>query len=504
VGLIALGSYLWQLTVPIYLQLYDSGVYLSASIHLVSGVWPYRDFAFVQPPGILLILSPVAMIGRLVGTHEGYVAARVMSAVTTALNASLLSWLLRRYGRLAMSIGGMALALTPVAVFYSSEIRLEPYCFLFILLGSLKIANVDWRRGSPPARPLLVAGSLFGIAAAVEFWAFFAFVAMTICLVPAIRRRVFAFVAGAAIGLAVPCLPFLVIAPHDFFIQVFVEQLHHPRFVSSIWHRMVDITGLSGTAIAPSGPLALGGLIILITLGVVLLSKGRRGGVIEWYLLVSTIACALGLLVAPASYTDYGYFAAPFLAGLVAVEVARMADLARHPRVRDAISQPVRRFLIGAGVATTLSIVAGAVAFDATFYSLDLPLTGVNEAAITSLSRMIPKGSCVVYDTVGMGLLANRFISTDAHCPRVVDPYGAAMGWGYLRASSDRGVAFWRSNLSAARYLVVAVPIDESRAALAREPFQGMIPWNANLLDWFARHYHLVGCRPECVYRHAQ
>lgn len=98
VGVLAVLTYLWQLSVPMFLQLYDSGVYLASSIHLVSGVMPYRDFSFVQPPGILWILSPVALVSRLYGTHDGFILARVLSAFVTALDARLLTWLVRRRG----------------------------------------------------------------------------------------------------------------------------------------------------------------------------------------------------------------------------------------------------------------------------------------------------------------------------------------------------------------------------------------------------------------------
>ena len=43
---------------------YDDGVYLGAAIRFVSGVLPYRDFVFVQPPGIVVLMSPVALLGR--------------------------------------------------------------------------------------------------------------------------------------------------------------------------------------------------------------------------------------------------------------------------------------------------------------------------------------------------------------------------------------------------------------------------------------------------------
>src|ERR1700683_3480933 len=81
---VSLGMSLWQLSVPEILSAYDSGVYLAATIHLVSGVLPYKDFTFVQPPGILLLMSPVGLFSRVFGTHDGFIMARVVSSVVTA------------------------------------------------------------------------------------------------------------------------------------------------------------------------------------------------------------------------------------------------------------------------------------------------------------------------------------------------------------------------------------------------------------------------------------
>ena len=500
VGLLGLGTYLWQISVPIYLQLYDSGVYLAGAMHLVSGVMPYRDFAFVQPPGILILLSPVALLSRLLGTHEGFLVARIIGACVSALDASLLAWLVRRRGMLAMFVSGIGLALTPVAMFFSSEIRLEPYCFLFLLLGSLKVAS-SRTSPSPSTRAIVVAGVLFGLAASIEFWAFFAFLAMVLSLVPDSRRRALGFALGAGAGLIAPCLPFLLVAPRAFVTQVFLEQLHHPHLGGTLGRRLVEISGFAGTNVAPSGAEALCGFIALIAVGAVVVDH-RKYRVIESYLLLSSILCLVGLLAAPAAYTDYGYFAAPFFFGVLGLIAARIGEhVVRLSRI-VLHSSVIRRFVGTLGAIAGVAFVVGALSFDTTFYSIDLPLTGVNASAISSLSRAIPKGSCVIYDTVGMGLVADRFVTSDPECPALVDPYGESMAWGYqLGSPQSRAVAFWRTNLADATYLVVAVPIAESPEAVHQNPYQGMISWNESLLSWFKDHYRLQSCRPECVYR---
>src|ERR1035441_2608827 len=65
---VALAICLYQLTLPSVLfgihgfsgNGYDDGVYLGAAVRLVNGAIPYRDFVFLQPPGSVLLFSPIA------------------------------------------------------------------------------------------------------------------------------------------------------------------------------------------------------------------------------------------------------------------------------------------------------------------------------------------------------------------------------------------------------------------------------------------------------------
>ena len=42
---------------------YDDGVYLGAALRLLHGALPYKDYAFVQPPGIVVVALPGALVG---------------------------------------------------------------------------------------------------------------------------------------------------------------------------------------------------------------------------------------------------------------------------------------------------------------------------------------------------------------------------------------------------------------------------------------------------------
>ena len=72
-SLIAMALSIYQLTRPgmlFGLTEYDDGVYFGSAIRLVNGALPYRDFVLVQPPGFVLLASPVALLSRVIGTRD--------------------------------------------------------------------------------------------------------------------------------------------------------------------------------------------------------------------------------------------------------------------------------------------------------------------------------------------------------------------------------------------------------------------------------------------------
>ena len=185
--MLAAGLCAWQLTLPGVLTgvtELDDGVYLGAAIRLVSGVLPYRDYVFVQPPGIVVLMSPIALLGRTIGSRDALVLARIVTGLVTGVNAGLIAWLVRHRGRLAMVIAGGALAAFPLAVTADHTLLLEPYLVLFILLGSV----LAFGREEPSTRRLVLAGVCFGVAGAMKLWAVFPFLALLVCFVPRWRR----------------------------------------------------------------------------------------------------------------------------------------------------------------------------------------------------------------------------------------------------------------------------------------------------------------------------
>src|SRR5207244_3369356 len=88
-GLLALGICSYQLSLPhAFLGVHgaDDGVYLPPALRLLHGAFPYRDYAFVHPPGIAWLMTPLAFLGN---TRDAMAAARVVTALVAGLNACL-------------------------------------------------------------------------------------------------------------------------------------------------------------------------------------------------------------------------------------------------------------------------------------------------------------------------------------------------------------------------------------------------------------------------------
>ena len=213
-GLIALGICCYQLSLP-YVLLgihgytgngYDDGVYLGAATRLVHGVLPYRDFDFLHPPGITLLMSPVALLGRLIGTRDAMAVARCVTALVAGLNAALAALVVRDKGKVAMAVAGGAMALFPLAVAADQSLLFGPYLVCFCLLGVLALFS-----GGDLARPrrVLLAGILFGFATCLKLWAVLPVVAALACCAPRWRRGLRPFLGGLVLGFGVPSLLFV-------------------------------------------------------------------------------------------------------------------------------------------------------------------------------------------------------------------------------------------------------------------------------------------------------
>ena len=172
VTVLALGLRLFYLTRPGYLlgvTEYDDGSYFGSAVRLVHGVLPYRDFVFVQPPGITLLMTPVALASRVTGTDGGLAIARVLTMLAGAAGVTT--------GRPAGTAPGRAgradrpgvVAVYPDSVSSSHTLLVEPWLVLFCLIGAVAVFDGDQFTGS--RRRLIWGGVAFGFAGVIEAWA---------------------------------------------------------------------------------------------------------------------------------------------------------------------------------------------------------------------------------------------------------------------------------------------------------------------------------------------
>ena len=460
---------------------YDDGVYVGAAVRLVHGVMPYRDFVFGHPPGILVLLAPIAFAATFLGTRAAMGMGRVETALVGVANIFLLARLVRHRGLLPVCIAGGFLALFPAGVFAVNTVMLEPYLVLFCLLGATAMFAGDEPAGR---RRICFAGLSFGFAGAVKIWAVLpAAVAMACCL-PRVRRDLVPLVAGFTVGSAILTLPFFFVAPDGYVRQVFEVQLSRspsPGLGRPVGDRLVYMTGLPSFPSVTVAIVVAAAVVVLTAAAFVVRPRPTR---LDWFAAGTASTTAAALLLAPDFGFHYAYFSAVFLALLLATASGRIAGavsvklkLRGRPARRLA---PVVGGLIVAGVAVTA---VRNVAWNPHAYD---PGPGI--------AARIPAGACVVTDAPALAIVADRFVPARAGCPANVDPF---FTWlvadpkhppPQTSATPPVLVRTWQDWLAAANYLV-----------LSPDPFR--IPWTPTLRTWVDGNFELVSSADVVVYR---
>jgi len=223
--LLAVGLRLYDLSRPgilLGINEYDEGTDFGSAIRLVHGALPYRDFVMVQPPGITLLMFPVALATKAMGTGIGMAVARVITALASAAAVPLAGLLTRHRDPFATLVTCGVLAIFPDSILAARTVLLEPWLVLFCLLGALVLFDGDQVASS--TRRLLLGGVLFGFAGAVKVWAILP-VAVILVLTARRPRQASVYAAGVTLGFCVPVLPFALTAPTAFYRGVNVAQL---------------------------------------------------------------------------------------------------------------------------------------------------------------------------------------------------------------------------------------------------------------------------------------
>ena len=475
----------YQLTRPGYLlglTEYDDGVNFGNALRLVTGVVPYRDFVSVQPPGTTVLMAPVALVAKLTGTAWGLGLARILTAAADTASVALLGLLVRHRGPVAAGIACGIYAVYPDALVAAHTFMLEPWLNLFCLLGALACFDGDRLTASP--RRLAWGGAAFGFAVAVKLWAVVPLAVLGLLLLRR-PRRFGLLAAGATAGLAVPVLPFAIMAPAALIKDVVTTQFDRANAgYGSPLPRLADVAGL---AQFPNLSLRVVEVVVpaaaaLVCLGYLAACRAgaRLPADLDWYALIGVVAVT-GMLLWPYGYwPHYAAVAGPFIALVLALPAGLLALPAKRPGPAEHRGRIVPLLTVSA-VAAVVIMAAGVLQFG----------TESRLQASTTLSpeadRFIPPGSCVVTDYPSLTITADRFLSA-TNCPQMVDSYGTLLAVtdgrkSVAAAEMSALTALWRAEFAVAPYVWLEYGD------------QGRIPWTPALYTYFTSHFRLLGLR---------
>jgi alpha-1,2-mannosyltransferase len=488
---------------------YDDGVYLGAAQRLLHGALPYKDYAFVQPPGIVVVALPGALIGSLTSQATGLAVARVLSVLASTACVPLAGRLVRHRGALACAVAAGLLAVYPADVLSGRTLLLEPWMNLACLLA----ANAAFREGRlASTRWLAWAGVAFGCGVAIKFWAAFpAAVLLAACLIarpPAETsraKRAGALVGGAVGGFAVLAGPFALADPSGFIHQTFLDQVSRQGAYTPLSLRLAHLTGLidvlgrNGKVAAPGTTthslFAMGAEASTHTVavgwpayaaaavGIALIAAGyllglRQRTTLEWFALVTAMLATAAIMEYSAFFYHYPDFPAPWLAITVGAAVQSLACLIKGSASRARLARRV----LAAAVAVVILAVAGIEARE--LAPAHVPASPAN------VSALVPAGSCLVADQVSFAIAADRFAAPSPGCPDLVDSLAVTLALsGGVSPQGGAGhsakvVAGWEAIFGQAKYVWL------SGGAPAR------IPWTPALQSWFSAHFRLLAAYP--------
>jgi len=474
---------------------YDDGPYFGSAVRLVHGVLPYRDYAFVQPPGITVLMSPVALLTYLTGTAWGLGLARILTVLAGAAAVTLAGLLVRHHGTLAVLLAGGVLALYAPAAGASRTVLLEPWLVLFCLIGAVTVFDGD--RVTASTRRLVWGGVLFGFAGAIKAWAIVPVLVVAGLCVRNLRRTAM-FVAGVAAGFLVTTLPFAAASPRLFYDDVLVAQLARIGERAPVWHRLQSMIGIPGAGEWTNSTLltaciALVAFVILAQVAAWLVTRQPMPP-LDWFATLSAAVIVAIFLWPPYFASHYSAFLAPFLAIALGLPVSRLvAGVQPEARARrqagpEAGAAPesppgrTRKWLALSGlILIGAAIIAGAVAQAPTGQ-----LSSTRRNSPAAVARLVPPGACVATDQASFLLLANRFTSNVPGCSQMVDGLGTDLalsggrrpGTGAGRIPAVR--AAWHHAFSEASYVLLS---GKNRLR---------IPWTPRLAHYFSQNFARV------------
>jgi Glycosyltransferase family 87 len=444
---------------------YDDGADFGSAILLVHGMVPYRDFVTVQPPGITLLMTPAALLSRVVGTAWAIAAARILTVLASAAAVVLGGLVVRHRGIFALVVTCGLIAIYPGGVQAAHTVLLEPWLVLFCLAGI--VLAFDGDRPASGGR-LTWSGAALGFACAIKLWAAIP-AAVLLVIFLARRGQAARYLAGVAAGFVIPVLPFAAMAPGRFYDSVVMAQLVRTSARTPLGYRLQQLTGLTGwhaannvavlTAVALVA--AVGGTLIASSL-----ATGQPPPVLDWFAVAMAGFVTVAFLVPDDFYYHYSAFFGPFLAMALALPASRLigdpGEAEKGPQDNGLGSLRRRRrqappvWMRHAAVCVAaLTIIVLPIAVP----QAENSPTPTYAAAVAAVTRVILPGSCVVSDQASLLISANRFVSSVPGCSEMVDGFGTSYALGGRGAQTAGTVpavaATWLRAFGAAQYVLL-------------------------------------------------
>ena len=470
---------------------YDDGPYFGSAVRLVHGSMPYKDFILVQPPGITLLMSPAGLVTYWTGTAWGLAIGRILTVLAGTAAVALAGLLVRHRGLLAVLLTCGIVAVYSDSVAAAHTVLVEPWLALFCLAGAVTVFDGD--RITASTKRLVWGGVLFGFGGAVEAWAIVPVLVLAALCLPQVKRGAI-FVGGVAAGFLIPVLPFAIAGPSQLYRSLITAQVGYRAHAVrvGVLLRLRNMIGL---------PYALGwskSLLLLAVLALVVFVVATQAAAIlvtqqppptlDWFASVSAVLIVAMFLWPPQFHYHFAEFLAPFMALTIALPMSRLFGGARPddglavtwPRTGNAKTARQIGMAIAGVSAVALAVVA---VFQFRFESGAPRVIGPIPAAI---DRLIPSGACVLTDQVSVTLAANRFVSTDPNCPKLIDSLGTtlALSDGLKPQTGAANVAAvnaaWNQAFSKANYVLLT-------ATNTRR-----IAWSPQLEAYFASHFNQV------------
>ena len=464
-------------------SIFDEGIYLSAAGVFSEGWMPYRDFAFLHPPSILLLLQPLTALAHgPFGWDDALVVGRWVGVALGTANIVLIALLAQRWrGWVAGVVAATLYATNGPAIGIDRHILLEPAVAAAVLCSALL-----WLPSSDgvSTRRAVGAGALVGLAATIKLTGGLAIVGILLADRIRSRWRQRAAAVGAAVAvIALIVVPFVLVAGVGEVWRLVIEtQMERPGgdviggSLMSLRERLRHLTlfGVLNVAAVPGVLRLVAVVAVVVALGWAWVRGGRHG---RFWAAVSVVTC-LAVLIAPDYYDQYGASVAPQIAIVLAAGVVASLEYLR--RYRDVIVR-------AAAVALVAVLAAGiGVVLRSQIVTLR---SGAPDMGALFRAQLGP-GDCVSSDAPYLVIAADRLPQPDATGGPLVDPFGEMLAIALEHSSTWPSTSAALLGEPAQHRLRIALAAC-SHVVLTARP-EDHVRFTADTARWFTERYALV------------